>query len=132
MFHLLTYSFFYKSVYNSGIFVTLTCTRFLSSVFFLLHPSNIGDCIFFSVFLPPCFLSSHFLSSPIFLSSKHTLKVDLKGTGRYLRSRIMKINKLTWSKSEKTSSKLITSISALGSTFPFTCTMSLSSKHLTT
>ena len=67
------YSFFYKSVYNRGIFVTLTCTRFLSSVFSLLHPSNIGDYIFFPVFLPPCFLSSHFLSSPIFLSSKHTL-----------------------------------------------------------
>ena len=71
------YSFFYKSVYNRGIFVTLTCIRFLSSVFCLLHPSNIGDYIFFPVFLPPCFLSSHFLSSPIFLSSKHTLRYSL-------------------------------------------------------
>lgn len=30
------------------------------------------------------------------------------------------VSKLTWSKSVKTSSKLITSISDLGSTFPFT------------
>lgn len=33
---------------------------------------------------------------------------------------IMIVSKLTWSKSEKTSSKLITSISDLGSTFPLT------------
>lgn len=32
----------------------------------------------------------------------------------------MTVSKLTWSKSVKTSSKLITSISDLGSTFPFT------------
>lgn len=32
----------------------------------------------------------------------------------------MEVSNLTWSKSQKTSSKLITSISDLGSTFPFT------------
>lgn len=38
----------------------------------------------------------------------------------------------TWSRSAKTSSKLMTSISDFGSTFPFTWTMSLSSKQRTT
>ena len=49
-------------------------THFLSSPFSLLHPSKKGDYIFFPVFFPLCFLSSHFLSSSIFLSSKQTLR----------------------------------------------------------
>ena len=52
-------------------------THFLSSQFSLLHPSKRRDYIIFPLFFPLCFLSSHFLSSPIFLLSKQTLKISL-------------------------------------------------------